>query len=188
VQFNPRAAVAPDVYVLPGVDPDGEVESWKVWETGVVPSFALEVVSLDVRKDYEESPRAYADFRVGELVIFDPKYETRRDRVRWQVYRRVARRGLVAVEVTNADRVYSRALGCWLRAVGRGGAMRVRLATGTRGEVLVPTAEEAERAERAAREAEHAARETERAAREAAEAEVVRLRRELRRLRARTKR
>jgi Uma2 family endonuclease len=69
--------------VLPGVAPGTRVRSWKVWKTGVVPSFALEIVSRDVEKDYEDAPRAYAELGAQELVIFDPDYERQPHRVRW---------------------------------------------------------------------------------------------------------
>jgi hypothetical protein len=57
-------------------------------------------------------------------------------------------------------------LGCWLRSVGSGSALRIRLAEGSRGDALVPTEAEAERA-----------------ATEAARAENRRLRAELERVR-----
>ena len=196
VQHEPTRSVAPDVYVLPGVAPGTDVKTWKVWETGVVPSFALEVVSSDVDKDYEHGPRRYDELGVRELVVFDPEYDldppargSRNERCRWQVFRRVPRRGFVLVLRTNADRVRSKVLGAWLRVVGDGSALRVRLATDARGDLLLPTEAEAERAakeaERAAKEAERAAREAERAGREAAEAEVAKLRAELEALRRR---
>jgi hypothetical protein len=193
-QFRPTDSVCPDVYVLPGVAPDTPITAWKVWERGgIVPSFAMEVVSTDVRKDYEQSPRRYADLGVPELVIFDPDYRGHRDRVLWQVHRQVGG-ALSLVTATNDDRVRSQALDCWLRAVGQGSSCRVRLASDPRGEVLIArpleverAAKEAERAakeaERAAKEIERAAKEAERARREAAEAELAALRQELDRLR-----
>jgi hypothetical protein len=180
VQYQPTRTVAPDVYVLPGVDPGTEITAWKTWETGVVPSLAVEVVGLDVRKDYELAPGRYDELGVRELVVYDPRPEGA-SRVRFQVWRR--RRGkLVQVARTDADRVRSAVLGCFLREVGRGAAQRLRLGTGRDGDVLYPTAEEAERmardAERTAREAAERerqaaerAREAERTARETAERE-----------------
>jgi hypothetical protein len=175
-QFDPLQRVAPDVYVLPGVSPDTYVSAWKTWESGIVPSFCFEVVSGDWRKDYAEAPPRYDAIGIAELVVFDPRFAERSDGLRWQVYRRLARRGFVRVEATNADRVRSKVLGCWLRAVGDEREVRVRLAAGARGDELVPTAEEAERlgrkAERVAKEAERVAKEAERAAKEAALARV----------------
>jgi Uma2 family endonuclease len=199
-QRAPKECVAPDVYVLPGVSLRGRPRCWKVWETGKAPSFALEIVSNDVDKDYVESPEKYDRLGVKELVVFDPYHEEGPERVRWQVFRRVKNRGLVRVEATNGVEVASRVLGCFLRAVGEGDDVRVRLGTGPNGDMLLPTDEEAleqeraareraeaerERAEaerkneRAARERAEAGREAERAARERVEEELARLRADL---------
>ncbi|MBI4517986.1 MAG: Uma2 family endonuclease [Deltaproteobacteria bacterium] len=188
-QYDSSARVAPDLYVLPGVDPLTAVRTWKLWLDRVVPSFALEIVSEAWEKDYMDAPVRYEAVGVPELVIFDPHFETHREGVRWQVYRRVGKRGLIRVEAANADRVRSKSLGCWLRAIGEGQKLRVRIAEGAMGDVLVPTAEEraeaeraekeaalaakqaalaTEQAERAAKEAALAAREAERSAKEAA--------------------
>ena len=173
VQYAPTRAVAPDVYVLPGVPVDAQVKAWKVWETGVVPSFALEIVSDDFRKDYEETPVRYAELGVRELVVFDPHAEGSSQRVRWQVFRDVPRVGFSVVERTDGDRVRSEVLGCWLRAVGSAAALRVRLATGADGAELVPTDAEAALA----------AMEVERAAKAAAHEELAQLRAEVQRMR-----
>ncbi|MDO9022148.1 MAG: Uma2 family endonuclease [Deltaproteobacteria bacterium] len=153
---------APDVYVIDGVAQDiPEVGSWKVWE-GHAPSFALEVVSLDWKKDYDEAPPDYEKMGVRELVVFDPWATSRsRKRLRWQVFRRVRGRGFVRVTASNDDRVESRVLGAWLVAVTERGHTRVRLAEDETDEALVPTD-----GERAA---------TAEASAAAAEAEVARL-------------
>jgi Uma2 family endonuclease len=184
-QYSPRDCVSPDIYVLPGVDPKTEVGAWKVWIDEVVPSLAIEVVSDEWKKDYYQAPNKYDELGVGELVIFDPGFDTHPEGLRWQVYRRVGKRGLVRVEATNRDRVRSKALGCWLRAVGKGADLRLRIAEGKDGEKLVPTAEDREQAERAAKEAERAAKEAERAAKEAALARMAELEREIARLKGR---
>lgn len=145
-QHAPTVRVSPDIYVLPGVRPGTRVPSWKTWETGIVPSFAFEIVSKDWEKDYAESPGRYADLGVSELVIFDPAPERHPDGVVWQVFRRVGDRPLRQIEVSQGDRVRSKVLGCFLRVVGSDDSMRVRLAPGPRGDALFPTAEEAERA------------------------------------------
>ena len=174
VPGDPTQRVAPDVYVLPKVDPDAVPSSWQLWEVGSAPSFALEIVSRDVQKDYDDAPALYSAMGAKELVIFDPGATSRsRTRVRWQVYRRLARRGFVRVAQTMDDRVEVASLGAWLVAVGSGRAVRLRVGMGVGGEDLFRT-EAVE--ERAAREEERAAKEQERAARVVAEAEVARLR------------
>ena len=164
-QHGPTERVSPDVYVLPGVRPDTRVPSWKTWETGIVPSFAFEIVSKDWEKDYAEAPQRYTELGVSELVIFDPAPARHADGLTWQVFRRVGKRPLTRIEVSQGDRVRSKVLGCFLRSVGSHESLRVRLALGPRGDELFPTAEEAERA---ARQAEHAAKEAALAGQQAA--------------------
>jgi Uma2 family endonuclease len=175
--------LSPDVYVLPGVEPGEDFTFWKVWQTGIVPTFALEIVSKRKKKDYTEVPPLYAELGVEELVIFDPRFKRRRQGLRFQVYRNVTGRGFVRVETTNGDRVRSQVLGAWIRAMGEGKAQRLRLAAGPSGESLFPTATEKAQAEKekaqAEREHEKAERLKEKAAREQAEAEIARLRAEL---------
>jgi hypothetical protein len=169
----PTKVVAPDIYDLPGVPPGKRVRSWKVWKTGIVPDLAIEIVSsTDIYKDYHDVPGRYDELGVKELIIFDPDHASDTDRVRWQRYRRVKRRGLARIEHSNADRIQSRVLGCFLRVVGEGDAARLRLGTGPNGDDLFPTAEEAERA---AKDAERAAREAEHAEKEAALARIAEL-------------
>jgi hypothetical protein len=144
-QFNSSEGIAPDIYVLPGAPRSPKIGSWKVWETHLVPSFALEIVSSDVDKDYLASPAKYARLGVEELIVFDPDFALSRSRVRFQVFRRT-KRGFLRVESSDADRVKSRVLGCYLRVVGKEGALRVRLGTGFNGETLFPTEAEAAQA------------------------------------------
>jgi Uma2 family endonuclease len=181
-QFDPSSKLAPDVFFLPGVKPGIKIDSWKIWETGITPPLAIEVVSQDYLKDYRDGPGSYNELGVKELIIFDPDFETlRSERLRFQVYRRVGKRGLIRIEATNDERVRSRVLGCFLRSTGSDPDMvRLRLATGPEGDQIFPTEAEAERA---AFEAERAAFEAERAARVEAEVEITRLRAELTRLR-----
>lgn len=165
-QHDPTCSIAPDIYVLPGVSQGIAIDVWKVWERKIVPSFALEVVGADPRKDYEEGPRRYAELGVKELVIFDP--HPGGERTAFQVYRRQQNR-FRRVIATDGDRVRSRVLGCTLRSVGEGGETRLRIATGDTGGVIYPTAEEAARA------AEEAARAAERVALAAGEAALARV-------------
>lgn len=209
---DPTRYRSPDLYVIENVPQEGpERASWKTWE-GDVPSFALEVVSSNWRKDYDEVPADYDTMGVKELILFDPWATPRsRRRVRWQVFRRVRGRGLARPLSSSDDRVESRVLGCFLRLVWEGVNARLRVAIGTRGDTLVPTeaemlaaAEVRARIHEAQAEAERVARKTaeqyaldarearqeaekraeeERAAKQAVEAEVERLRAEIERLR-----
>jgi Uma2 family endonuclease len=174
--------IAPDVYVLPGLEGPREERVWCTWDLAEPPSFAFEIVGRDVAKDYEDVPIDYKNIGVRELIVYDPDWTLRsRRRVRWQVWRQVKKRGLVRVLQSNEDRVESSALGCWLRVVGEGGARRVRLAMGRFGEELVATDEELaartneaiarEEAERGRREAAEQKREAAEQKREAAERE-----------------
>ena len=189
VQFNSKRSIAPDVLVLPGVEPGIKINSWKTWEGGA-PSFALEVVSQDeYLKDYRDGPGIYDQVGVRELIIFDPEYQNDlTERLRFQVFRRLSKRGLVRVEATNDDRVRSRVLGCHVRAVGANlDTLRLRLATGPRGEELFPTDAERELAARAAEREARAAANAERVAREAVEAELAQLRAEMAQLRGKSR-
>ncbi|MBI4703511.1 MAG: Uma2 family endonuclease [Deltaproteobacteria bacterium] len=176
-QFDPHQRFAPDIYVLPGVPPETRVRAWKTWETGIVPSFALEIASDEWEKDYVEAPRRCAAARIGELVVFDPSWGERPGGVgvRWQLFRQPERGGLRRIEATNEPAIRSRVLGCWLRVVGAGSATRIRIGVGPRGASLVATSEEAERAARQAERAAKQAQEAERAAKERALARVSEL-------------
>ncbi len=192
VEGNPLRSLAPDLYVVLGVSPDYDVRSWQTWREGRAPELAVEIVSDDVEKDYEVGPVRYAEAGVRELIIFDPTEGP--GRLRWQVYVRDAEGDLAQTIATTEDRVPCQVLGCHLRCVeGVDGQPRVRLGVGPEGEELVPTAEEAETAERAEKVRERAAKEAERAAKEreradkererarrlAAEAELAELRKRL---------
>jgi Uma2 family endonuclease len=171
VQGDPTKTVAPDVYVLPGVPADADIDCWKVWETGIVPSVVVEVVSRSVQKDYVEAIERYRKLGVLEVIVFDaraPKGSPRR--VRWQIFRRIKGQGLVRVEASNEDRVQSKQLGCWIRMVGKGASLCLRVALGPKGDELLPTEAEAEAKARA--QAEAKTREAEAKARAQAEAET----------------
>jgi hypothetical protein len=187
IQGNPKCVVVPDVYVMPGVDPGVAPRHWKAWESRIAPSFALEIMSeIDDLKDVVHAPQRHDELGTKELVVFDPYIEASRGRTRFRVHRRDARGKLTMVEATNRDRVKSLVLGCFLRCVGEGEQMRLRLGTGRQGVELFPTDAEQARseAERAKSEAERAKSEAERAeaaelAKAQAEQEIARLRAEL---------
>ena len=69
---NPRASVAPDVFVVFGVEHRKRM-NYKVWEEGKGPDFVLEVASPNTwREDVERKPAIYAGLGVSEYFLFDP--------------------------------------------------------------------------------------------------------------------
>ena len=163
-QHDPVRRFAPDIYVVPGLSPDTRVVTWKTWIRGKAPSFALEVVSSNWRKDYFEAPARCAEAGFEELVVFDPDWAERPgdEGARFQVYRRRGDGPLELAAREDGDRVRSETLNVWFRASGFGDRTRLRLARDPDGEHWIPTGEEAERAEK----------EAERAEKEAAQARV----------------
>ena len=69
---NPRAVVAPDVFVVLGA-PDYKRRSYKVWEEPKGPDFVLEITSHSTRSaDQGPKRRIYAEIGVQEYWLFDP--------------------------------------------------------------------------------------------------------------------
>jgi Uma2 family endonuclease len=173
-QGDPTACVAPDVYVMPGLEvPEApeRIGAWKKWECGVVPSFALEIMSdaNKKKKDDRKSPARHDSLGTKELIVFDPYADEifrRRNRFRFRIFRRNEKDKLLLVNATNEKFVFVESLGCHLRVVGTGQAQRIRIATGPNGEDIFPTRAEAE-AKRADAEAKRANDEAQRAEAEA---------------------
>ena len=69
---NPRVSVAPDVFVVFGVE-DRMRMSYKVWEEGKGPDFVLEVASPGTwREDVGRKREVYAGLGVREYWLYDP--------------------------------------------------------------------------------------------------------------------
>ena len=69
---NPRAVVAPDVFVVVGA-PVHKRMSYKLWEELKAPDFVLEVTSRSTRREDQGGKReVYASLGVGEYWLFDP--------------------------------------------------------------------------------------------------------------------
>ena len=69
---NPRAVVAPDVFVVVGA-PVHRRHSYKLWEEPRRPDFVLEITSRSTRKeDWGRKRKVYASLGVGEYWLFDP--------------------------------------------------------------------------------------------------------------------
>ena len=79
---NPRAVVAPDVFVVLGVA-GHDRRTYKVWEEGKGPDFVLEVTSRSTRGTDQGSKRqVYAKLGVSEYWRFDPTGPTSPSRSR----------------------------------------------------------------------------------------------------------
>ena len=179
---NPRVSVAPDVFVVFGVE-DRMRGNYKVWEEGKGPDFVLEVASPNTwREDVGPKRTIYAGLGVREYFLFDPTGDHYVPRLRG--YRLVGGEYERLTAVESIDRTLamsSEVLGLELRAKA-GGEMRFR--DPSTGEDLLSHAEtyaswraaerQAER-EAVARRDEYAARREEAAARRAAEARVAEL-------------
>lgn len=72
-QGFPDAVVAPDVFVVFGVE-NRQRRSYKVWEeNGQTPDWVLEITSSSTRlKDEREKPNTYAQMGVAEYFQYDP--------------------------------------------------------------------------------------------------------------------
>jgi len=188
---NPRAAVAPDVFVVLGVEQRRRriFQTWR--EGGRAPDVVIEITSKKTRKDdRERKPAIYAALGVREYFIFDPHGEYLEPPL--QGYRLVQG----AYERMTSDPLRSAVLNLELRQEDG----MLRLYDPQTGERL-PTSDEEAQARRAAeaarlaaerqlmieaqaRQAEEAARQAEEAARRAAEARAAQLEAEVARLRA----
>ena len=72
---NPRARVAPDVFVAFGV-PKHKRPIYKLWEEGVVPAFVMEVASVSTwREDEGRKAKLYERLAVQEYWQYDPTGE-----------------------------------------------------------------------------------------------------------------
>ena len=182
---NPRAVVAPDVYVVLGAPAHPPRDTYMLWNEPKGPDFVLEVTSASTRHNDERRKRdVYAALGVREYFLYDPRAEylappLQGFRLRDGEYRRLP---AVTVLSNREVAVASEVLGLELRDDRE--ARMVRLHDRAAGEDL-PTYEEAVRAHRAAEariELEVAARQREAAARQAAEARAADLEARLRTL------
>ena len=74
-QGNPRAVVAPDVYVVLGV-PAHLRDTYLLWNEPKGPDFVLEVTSASTRRDDARRKReVYAALGVSEYFLYDPRAE-----------------------------------------------------------------------------------------------------------------
>ena len=178
---NRRRHVAPDVFVVKGVDKHPRL-NYLLWEEGRAPQLIIELTWSSTRHtDRQRKYRLYQDvLRVREYFLFDPFGDYLEPPL--QGYR--LRGGLYGTIRALAGRLPSQVLGLHLE---RDGQELCLWNPATRQRLPTPVAHEAaaRQSAEAARQSAEAARQQEAAARQQAEAEAERLRREVAELRRR---
>jgi Uma2 family endonuclease len=85
VKGDPRACVAPDLFLVKGVD-KRQRRTYKLWEEGRAPSLVIEVTSKSTKsEDVQLKKGVYQRLGVAEYFLFDPLGEYLRPRL--QEYR-----------------------------------------------------------------------------------------------------
>ncbi|HEX2692046.1 MAG TPA: Uma2 family endonuclease [Kofleriaceae bacterium] len=190
IRDEPMVRVSPDVYLLEDPPPPPHPRMWQTWLPGhKPPRWALEVVSDDWKKDYDEAPLKYAQLGARELVIFDPEIaassERRGARVPLQVYRRDADGAFLRIYAGDGP-APSEELDAFLVVKRERGAVRIRIARDASGQDVVPTTEEAKQAAETRAQSEVEARRAAETRARTAEDQVRALEAELRALRGET--
>lgn len=73
---NPRASVAPDVFVVVGVPKGPPRRTYKLWEEGAPPTLVIEVTSRSTRReDFKKKRALYARIGVADYFLYDPLAE-----------------------------------------------------------------------------------------------------------------
>jgi len=172
-QGNPKSCVAPDLFLVKGVDKHVR-RTYKLWEERRVPSLVIEVTSKDTRNEDLDKKAVYERLGVEEYLLFDPLGEYLRPQL--QGYRLMAGR-YEAMTLEADGSLVSGTTGLRLAPEGQ----RLRLRDSITGEPLLWNEELAE-AQRAAEErAEQEARraDQEKQARQSAEERIRWLEEEL---------
>ena len=181
---NPRAAVAPDVFVVFGV-PSGRRRTYKMWVERVPPAVVIEVTSRKTRReDLHEKMGKYAHLGVAEYFLYDPEADYLRPALQGFQLSSGAWRPMAPTE---SGGLRSHQLGLELRLeAGRlelyDAATSIRLLRTAEKDAAGARAEERAEAERRRADAEHTQAAAERQRADAAEAELARLRATLARL------
>lgn len=174
VKGDPRAVVAPDVFLVKGVEKRKRA-TYKLWEEGRVPSLVIELTSDSSQDvDLPKKKPCYERLGIGEYFLHDP-YQDYLD-PSLQGFRLV--NGRYQPILPEPDGAFgSLTTGLLLRTEGK----RLRLVDAATGELL-PWDEERDaqlKQEKVARQAAEERADREAAARRALEEELERLRREL---------
>ncbi|MFM9965051.1 MAG: Uma2 family endonuclease [Planctomycetaceae bacterium] len=121
VEGNPKKRVAPDVFVVRGIDPHDR-RVYKLWEEGIAPQVVIEVSSKGtMREDLRHKPQIYEQIGVREYFLFDPLAEYLEPALTG--FRRIEGdeldTGFVRMEMDDSKSLVSEELGLILRLVGR---------------------------------------------------------------------
>jgi len=84
---NPKACVAPDLFVVKGVPKLPLRDTYKLWEEKVVPCFVVELTSPSTAREDRLKRALYARLGVGEYFLYDPRPLLRRRTPALQGYR-----------------------------------------------------------------------------------------------------
>jgi len=113
-QRDPRAVVAPDLFVVKGVPKDSR-RKYLLWEEGQVPCFVVEITSNSTQhEDLKSKKDCYESLGVEEYFLFDPLGDYLKPRL--QGYRLV--NGRYETAGPRADALESRTTGVTLRVDG----------------------------------------------------------------------
>lgn len=150
---HPLVRVSPDVYVLDDPPPPPRPASWRTWVPGHrPPTMAIEIVSEDWRKDYQDAPAKYWQLGCAELIVFDPDAVSASvslgERVPLQLYRLDADGAYVQVHAGSTP-VRCEAIDAYFIVVTDGATVRLRIARDAAGHDLVPSLAEAREQSRA---------------------------------------
>ena len=170
-QGNPRAVVAPDVFVVRGI-PNHLRDSYLLWKEPKGPDFVLEVTSASTRRDDERRKRGvYAALGVEEHFLYDPRGEYLAPPLQGYRLRAGEYRPLPAVAVLPGGgmAVYSEVLGLELRDLPEERMLRLHDPQTARDLLTYRESEQAREQEAAARQATEEVLGRESAARRAAE-------------------
>ena len=176
---NPRAVVAPDVFVVIGA-PKRVRDSYLLWNEPKGPDFVLEITSRSTRReDQGRKKRVYASLGVGEYFLFDPTGDYLRPRLQGFVLRRGRYERLPTVRLANGEpSLRSDAVGLHLRV--REEALRLYDPDKGRDLFYYSELAEARAKAKAARQAAEDRAAKEQAGRKAAEARIAELEARLR--------
>ncbi len=176
---NPRAVVAPDVFVVIGA-PKRVRDSYLLWNEPKGPDFVLEITSRSTRReDQGRKKRVYASLGVGEYFLFDPTGDYLRPSLQGFVLRRGHYERLTTVRLANGEpSLRSDAVGLHLRV--REEALRLYDPDKGRDLFYYSELAEARAKAKAARQAAEDRAAKEKAGRQAAEARIAELEARLR--------